>query len=273
LLVDLISMADRADFVKKIEDELRKPKAEQNQDLLAFWTGQLVQLQAGSQSGLGLKVLELPLPFPDVVLAKADTHKRGSIHASSVVSGDEATRDQLKLWFKACLASSMAFDLVKPDLDERQVSYSWKFADYINDIEHKFGFRVYNIEKANGESEDLILQDSQGWLRTLSGYADYIIADPKADTRATAKAFALCVVEIQSDEDDEERCECQLQAYLVILIHRYGYKFLTGVLVLNNGTCRAYRAEIRPSEGKVYESKDCFPLYQIVDVLPNLLKL
>ncbi len=217
-------------------------------------------------------MLELPLPFPDVLLAKADTHKRGSIHASSVVAGDEETRDQLKLWFKACLASSMAFDLVKPDVDERQANYSWNFADYIDDIESNFGFRVYNIEKANGESDDLILQDTRGWLRTLSGYADFIIADRKADTRATAKAFALCVVEIQND-DDEEQCEYQLQAYLVILIHRYGYKFLTGVLVLNNGTCRAYRAEIRPSEGKVYESKDCFPLYQIVDVLPNLLKL
>eukprot|EP01040_Poterioochromonas_malhamensis_P011438 gene11436-12470_t len=37
-------MTARADFVKKIEDELRKPKTEQNQDLLDFWNGQLVIL-------------------------------------------------------------------------------------------------------------------------------------------------------------------------------------------------------------------------------------
>lgn len=40
-------MTERADFVKKIEDELRKPKDEQNQDLLAFWNGQLNALNTG----------------------------------------------------------------------------------------------------------------------------------------------------------------------------------------------------------------------------------
>lgn len=43
----IVPMDERADFVKKIENELRKPKADQNQDLLAFWNGQLNSLNAG----------------------------------------------------------------------------------------------------------------------------------------------------------------------------------------------------------------------------------
>jgi hypothetical protein len=34
-------MADRADFVKKIKDELRKAEPEQNRKLLAFWQAEL----------------------------------------------------------------------------------------------------------------------------------------------------------------------------------------------------------------------------------------
>lgn len=47
-------MTARADFVKKIEDELRKPKTEQNQDLLEFWNGILDgQLAILNPSGEG----------------------------------------------------------------------------------------------------------------------------------------------------------------------------------------------------------------------------
>lgn len=45
-------MTARADFVKKIEDELRKPKTEQNQDLLEFWNGQLAILNPSGEGWL-----------------------------------------------------------------------------------------------------------------------------------------------------------------------------------------------------------------------------
>lgn len=37
-------MSERADFVKKIEDELDKPVAERNQDKLAFWRTELEKI-------------------------------------------------------------------------------------------------------------------------------------------------------------------------------------------------------------------------------------
>lgn len=37
-------MADRESLVKKIEDELRKPKVDQNVELLTFWKEELARL-------------------------------------------------------------------------------------------------------------------------------------------------------------------------------------------------------------------------------------
>lgn len=34
-------MSERAEFIKKMEDELRKPKGEQNSELIAFWKNEL----------------------------------------------------------------------------------------------------------------------------------------------------------------------------------------------------------------------------------------
>jgi hypothetical protein len=78
----------------------------------------------------------------------------------------------------------------------------------------------------------------------------------------------MCVIEIQS-KDNEEDCEYQLVTYLVLMMNRFGLLRVAGILVYNNGTCRAFRAT-RKENGVVYEQNDTFPIYQIADILPYL---
>ena len=85
---------------------------------------------------------------------------------------------------------------------------------------------------------------------------------------------ALCVVEVQS-KDGEDACEYQIKTYLVLMINRFGFSRLAGILVCNDGTCRSYRASRAlngaTGNGAVYEQNDKFDLYQIDEILPVLL--
>lgn len=198
-------------------------------------------------------------------------HPAGTIHASTIVSNDDSDeREQLKLWFAVALADATHFTFSKPEVDERQATQSRLFSSYINEIQDALPYRVWDIQHATGDTVHIVLEDSNRKRRKLSGRADYIITSPDVESRETALPFARCVVEIQSKPLDED-CEYQLKTYLVIMMNLYPLKSLTGILVYENGTCRAYRARRGGDGGALYEQNDTFLIYQIVDVLRTLL--
>mmetsp|Transcript_26223 Transcript_26223/g.37535 ORF Transcript_26223/g.37535 Transcript_26223/m.37535 type:complete len:122 (+) Transcript_26223:409-774(+) len=117
-----------------------------------------------------------------------------------------------------------------------------------------------------------MLEDSNGVQKRLSGRGDYIISSKKAACREAASLYALCVVEKQSKSNEDDCDYYKLLTYLVLMMNRYGFTYLAGILLFNDGTCRAYRAIRDSAADSVYESNDKFQLYQIADVLPHLLR-
>ena len=130
---------------------------------------------------------------------------------------------------------------------------------------------MWDIQETGGDTVSVLLEDSNGDQKRLSGRADYIISSKRAACLEAASPYALCVVEKQS-KPNEEDCEFQLLTYLVLMMNRYGFPYLAGILLFNDGTCRAYRAIRDGIADSVYESNGKFQLYQIADVLPGLLR-
>ena len=191
-------------------------------------------------------------------------------------SGDDDDKETLRIWFSRALAAPRHFHLEKPLADERQGLASRNFLDYQSAIEG-LGFKVWDIQDTTGDTISVVLQDSDG--RQKEGRADFIISSQSAKCQGAALQNALCVVEIQS-KDDEEACEFQMMTYLVLMMNRFGFSRLAGILVCNDGTCRSYRASRAlngatgngaTGNGAVYEQNDKFDLYQIDEILPVLL--
>ena len=187
--------------------------------------------------------------------------------------GDEDDKETLRIWFSRALANPIHFHLEKPLADERQGLASRHFVDYQSAIEG-LGFKVWDIQDKTGDKISVVLEDSLGRQKELSGRADFIISSQSAKCQGAALQNALCVVEIQS-KDDEEACEFQMMTYLVLMMNRFGFTRLAGILVCNDGTCRSYRASRALNgaigNGAVYEQNDKFDLYQIDEILPVLL--
>ncbi len=216
-----------------------------------------------------LHTLPIGVPFPPSLLAKPAT-ANGSIHASSIIStSDERVKEILKLWFEQALAHTEHFDLAKPELDENQALQTPQFMSFKDRIE-QLGYTVWDIQTMNGETVDILLEDTNHVQRRLSGRADFLISSPKATIIQAASQHAVCVVEKQSKPSDED-CEHQLLAYMVILMNRFGLLKLAGILLYSNGTCRAYRASRNVNYQGMYEENDTFMMYQLPDILPSLL--
>ena len=212
--------------------------------------------------------LVLKVPFPLVILNKSRS-SRGSIHGSTIVTGgNEDEKETMRIWFASALAKTTHFDLPKPEDDERQSSASKKFTDYKLAIEH-LGLKVWDIQQTTGDTISVVLQDSLGLQKELSGRADFVISSEAALCQGAALQHALCVVEIQS-KDNELDCEYQLVTYLVLMMNRFGLARVAGILMYTDGRCRAFRAS-RDGDGAVYEQNDTFLIYQIAEVLPVLL--
>ena len=135
--------------------------------------------------------------------------------------------------------------------------------------------QVWDIQNTTGgDTISIVLKDSVGRQKELSGHADFIISSQSAKCQGSAFQNALCVVEIQS-KDDEDACEYQIKTYLVLMMNRFGFIRLAGILVCNDGTFRSYRASRAlnggaTGNGAVYEQNDKFDLYQIDEILPVL---
>ena len=177
----------------------------------------------------------------------------------------------MRIWFKTSIAKLNHFDLAKPESEERQATASRIFSDYIESIEASLGVKVWDIQNSTGDTISVVLQDSEGVQRELSGRADFIISSRDAKVQGAAYQHALCVVEIQSKPIDAD-CEYQMVTYLVLIMNRFGLSHITGVLVYTDGRCRAYRAS-RNGTGAIYEENDTFDLYQITQILPVLFSM
>eukprot|EP00597_Dinobryon_sp_UTEXLB2267_P006129 CAMPEP_0170062948 /NCGR_PEP_ID=MMETSP0019_2-20121128/3989_1 /TAXON_ID=98059 /ORGANISM="Dinobryon sp., Strain UTEXLB2267" /LENGTH=281 /DNA_ID=CAMNT_0010269235 /DNA_START=305 /DNA_END=1150 /DNA_ORIENTATION=- len=229
----------------------------------------------GGRAFVPVNTVKLRVPFPPVLLLKKKRSIRGtirgSIHASSIISSsDEDTRDDLKLWFGSALALPSYFQLPEPPVSALQADFSREFLHYKRNIE-ALGVGVWDIQETSGDMVSVLLEDSNGAQKRLSGRADFIISSRKATCREAASPYALCVVKKQS-KPNEEDCEYQLLTYLFLMMNRYGFPYLAGILLCNDGTCRAYRAIRDSIADSVYESNSKFQLYQIADVLPGLLR-
>jgi len=195
----------------------------------------------------------------------------GSIHASSIISSsNEDTRESLKFWFESALATPGSFQLPEPPVSALQAGFSRDFLHYKSSIE-ALGVGVWDIQDKCGDTISVLLEDSNGVQKRLSGRADFIISTRKASCLEAASPYALCVVEKQS-KPNEEDCEYKLLTYLFLMMNRYGFPYLAGILLFNDGTCRAYRAIHDGASDGVYESNGKFQLYQIADVLPGILR-
>ena len=165
------------------------------------------------------------------------------------------------------------FHLEKPPADERQGLASRRFEDYQSAIE-SLGYKVWDIQNTTGDTISIVLEDSVGRQKELSGHANFIISSQSAKCQGSALQNALCVVEIQS-KDDEDACEYQIKTHLVLMMNRFGSSRLAGILVCNDFTCPSYRASRAlngaTGNGVVYEQNDKFDLYQIDEILPVLL--
>lgn len=213
--------------------------------------------------------LSLKVPFPPELLNKPSKSKRNSLHGSSILSAtDEDVKEKLQRWFNSALAAVRHFDLEKPELDERQATSSWKFGDYRAAIE-ALEYSVWDVQHTTGDTISVVLEDTNGVQRELSGRADYIISTKAAKCQGAALQHALCIIEIQSKRNELD-CEYQIVTYLVLMMNIYALPKLTGLLVYKDGTCRAYRAS-RDAGGAIYEQNDLFRLYQISEILPTLL--
>jgi hypothetical protein len=102
---------------------------------------------------------------------------------------------------------------------------------------------------------------------TLARQADYLITRRDA-TKATIYRDIVCVVEIQSKRD-RELCEMQNLTYMLLLMNTKGLPWILGILVYEDGTCRAYKA-IRNGANCVYSTNDLFHLSHIDEVLQFL---
>lgn len=80
----------------------------------------------------------------------------------------------------------------------------------------------------------------------------------------------LVVIEIQS-KPDEERCELQMQVYLLLLMNTRGLRRVFGILVYNDGRCRAYKASRDVGNNCVYEQDEIFYVCHIARVIADLL--
>jgi hypothetical protein len=172
-------------------------------------------------------------------------------------------------WFVDNVVEPREWHLEHPDdappgfsLDVK--SYSTKFADK--------GLKLWDISNDYYSTVRLnIVSVNQNRSIHLSGTADYLVTT-KDKSAPESLSHALCVIVRQSGGKPEEECEHQLEAYLFLLMNRYGFRSLMGLLILDDGRCRAYKAIRTSVGGCVFMSNDTFNIFYLADVVEKVLK-
>ena len=189
-----------------------------------------------------------------------------SYHASSIFCLGVSIGD----WFRETVAMPLESNLSHPN--DVPFNLPHAFRSYIGDFEAR-GLKVWDIQNSNIATQYLKLISAQtGKYILLSGRADFVIT--RNDCTKEAFLFrAFCVIEVQSKRDLEQ-CENQLLAYLVLLMNTKGLPWLVGMLVYNDGQCRAFKAT-RNKDGidgdGVYQMNDRFHVSYLPGILVNIL--
>lgn len=201
--------------------------------------------------------------IPDNLRLNVD--ENGSNHASTIFRDPDVCG-----WFVDNVVQPREWDLdhpneVPPQFSKDVMSYSRNFAEK--------GMKLWDINNDYYSTVRLNLVSKANPQRSinLSGRADYLIT--RTGTSAPeALSHALCVIEKQSGGKPEEECEHQLETYLFLLMNKFGRLSLVGVLILDDGRCRAYKAIRDVNSSCLYFSNATFNISFLVTVLEQLLK-
>jgi hypothetical protein len=188
-----------------------------------------------------------------------------SNHASNIFKDPEICK-----WFVDNVVEPREWKLEHPDDAPPNPSKDIMFYD--KQFREK-GLRLWDIINDPYSSVRLHLVSKTNPTRSanLSGRADYLVTLDGV-SRPESLSHVLCVIEQQSGSKKEEECEHQLETYLFLLMNKYGLHKLVGLLVLDDGRCRAYKATHDASNGCLYLSNDTFSIFYITIVVENILK-
>lgn len=193
-----------------------------------------------------------------------NTNENGSNHASSIFRDPDVCK-----WFVDNVVEPREWHLehpddAPPDASMNLMSYENKFAE--------LGLKLWDINNDPYSSVRLHLVSKANPSRTanISGRADYLVTK-QGVSKPECLSHVLCVIEKQSGGKPEEECEHQLETYLFLLMNKFGLVKLVGLLVLDDGRCRTYKAIRDGSNGCVYFSNDTFHIAYMPNIIERVL--
>jgi hypothetical protein len=194
-----------------------------------------------------------------------------SNNASAIFNGTHA--GEIAAWFSSYLVLPRGWDLHHP-VGGGGLNISNSFDAHKNQISER-GYVLTDIGNSTHATNYLqIKHKSSNKVILLGGRADYIVSKA-GSTYATYmdKNHILCVIEVQSKhgQSDVPSCELQMQVYLLILMNKVRPSRLLGLLVLDDGRVKAFKATWDASGQGIYEQNDYFHVSIIGDVLHALL--
>lgn len=204
--------------------------------------------------------------IPAGLFVQAARHNNGSVHASSMFNGDD--NGEISEWFHEQLVHPIPWECPHPD-DLPDPEDSRMFDEMIKGRIRNLGLRVWDIQRSQNSTGYLTIRDARGRKILLSGLADFILTDQAAD-EADFLFHTQVVIEIQS-QLDEIYCEHQIQVYLLLLMNTRGLTSVFGVLIYNDGRCRAYRATRGVGNNCMYEENGIFYVCHLPQVIGSLL--
>ncbi len=188
-----------------------------------------------------------------------------SNHASNIFNDPDVCK-----WFIDNVVEPREWHLdhpndVPPNASKNVMSYQNQFSNN--------GLKLWDINDDPYSSVKLHLVSKTPPYReaNISGRADYLVTK-QGLSRPESLSHVLCVIEKQSGGKPEEQCEHQLETYLFLLMNKYGLLKLVGLLILDDGRCRAYKAIRDASNGCVYFSNDTFHIYYMPQVVTSILR-
>jgi hypothetical protein len=139
--------------------------------------------------------------FPNALCRLGDRHSNGSIHTSSMFSGDNG---DIEAWFRLNIVDPKPWDCPHPTDDAFPPESSRRFQDYIPDIS-RFGLQVWDMQNNQNSTGYLNIRDPAEQRILLTGRADFLITD-RAETLSSYLYKTLVIIEIQS-KPNENNCD------------------------------------------------------------------
>eukprot|EP01040_Poterioochromonas_malhamensis_P013893 gene13893-15331_t len=239
------------------------------QDGVYHFVDYFVQQYDGNHEGFNPTLIKEKITIEDIP-DNLPIDDNASNHASKIFGDPDVCK-----WFVDNVVEAKEWTLDHPHHD---VPSNWfplnlsSYFIYCSKFEEK-GLKLWDIYNDYYASIRLNLVSKVNPKRSinLSGRADYLIT--KNDISAPESlSHALCAIVQQSRTKLEEECEHHLEAYLFLLMNKYGLLSVTGILILVDGRCRAYKAIRNSHRGCLYHSNDTFNIFYLADVVEKILK-